>query len=1091
MRRISLLFLSFLFSTLFADAYKQVYHLDGLPQNDAQCLFKDSKGLIWIGTLDGLHRYDGYSYKSYYVNEGKSSICGNMVISMAEDTLGHIWIATYGKGVCRFNPDTEEFISYRYGVSQAKQFMPDDVGKIMIDHTNTIWVATQKGLQRITMDATMTTIVSIRDMFDDKLNITSIVEDGFNQIWAGGNGRVYLIHNPYSNAEIKQTMLKYNGAKIAKFKNGVLLGGTNIIAALKNDKAKHGYDFFTILNLKDFGIDYISDLVYNKGKIWAASRNGVDVFFRHEDGQWDHEKNFKNDKSENDITSNIVVSIISDDNDQVWIGSRGGGVSMIQTSPKSFMHFHKSELSTSLSDNATRCMFIDSYKQLWIGTEAGGVNVNAAFSDDFSSGFTRINVNTRQHENRVYAIEEMPTPLLTSKSLIFLGTSFPNNLVAVDPLSYEVKKIYNAIGFVFALERYNDTTLWVGTYYNGLWRLSFDRSGELVKKENFLPTNDSNLGLTSNIIRYIKKDSKGNLWVATDKGLNLLEKGEVLKEKPHFRNFTQDCRETCFPFDYNLQIHEAKNGHLFLGTMGGGLIEVIEKPQDNDYTFKQITKENGLPNNTVKAIQEDENGNLWLSTNMGVARYNYISSEIVIFDEYDGLQDNEFSEICSVTRDDGVIFLGGINGFNVFDPKEVSKDTIPPKLFFTSLSLKNKLISTGEEVHGRVLLKHSIEDLKHLSLKYKERDFTIAFVGVQYNSPIKNKYRYKLEGYDDTWQDASVNIREAKYTNLNHGEYTLLITAANSDGVWVKEPLELFIIIATPFWLKWWFISLIVILISIVLVFSYRHHFSRLEAQKRKLANMVEEQTAQLYMANEELKELNATKDKFFSIIAHDLRNPLNSFLGFTELLNADIQRFSIDRIQQMVGVMNHTAKSLYSLLENLLQWSRLQRGVVQFEDADMDLRKALKDVMTLSNDVAQAKGVKLENKVSRNLYVNYDKNTLEMIVRNLLSNAIKFTPTGGNVMVSAEEYDANHIKISIKDTGIGMSSEMQSNIFRVDKNTGRPGTNNEPSSGLGLILCKEFVEKRNGKLWVESVEMEGTTFHFTITRSMSNIELE
>ena len=232
---------------------------------------------------------------------------------------------------------------------------------------------------------------------------------------------------------------------------------------------------------------------------------------------------------------------------------------------------------------------------------------------------------------------------------------------------------------------------------------------------------------------------------------------------------------------------------------------------------------------------------------------------------------------------------------------------------------------------------------------------------------------------------------------------------------------------------------------------------------------------------NDELRRVNVEKDKFFSILAHDLRNPFNSLLGFTQMLEDELSGLSPDQIRLIAGSMRKSATNLYRLLENLLEWSRLQRGVIPFLPVSFCLRPAIARYMELAEEAAGRKDIAVNYDISEDLTVFADENMLGGIIRNLASNAVKFTPKGGTVLIAARPGSRGWVEISVSDTGIGMSKQITANIFRLDTDTGRKGTDGEPSTGLGLIICKEFVEKHGGRFWIESEEGRGTTFYFTL----------
>jgi len=434
-------------------------------------------------------------------------------------------------------------------------------------------------------------------------------------------------------------------------------------------------------------------------------------------------------------------------------------------------------------------------------------------------------------------------------------------------------------------------------------------------------------------------------------------------------------------------------------------------------------------------------------------------------------------------------------------------------------------------------LQKAIDQTRELVLSWKQSVFSFGFVAVNYKHPEKNRYAYKMEGFDKDWNYTDASRRLATYTHLDAGEYTFRVKASNNDGIWNETGASIKITILPPWWETWWFKTIIGLAILSIALGFYLYRVTKLKRQKKYLEGIIELRTREVHKKNsqllqqtqelsqinamlvernqqiemrdgeiqatseylittneqliekqeiilsqaEELKEANAAKDKFFSIIAHDLRGPFSGFLGLTEIMAEDLPSLTMDEIQGFSVNMRNSASSLYRLLENLLQWSKMQQGSIPFNPELLQLLQVVDECITMVIEQAKNKGIEITFDVKDDLKVFADSNMLQTIIRNLVSNAMKFTPKGGKISVSAKAIDDKNIEIAVKDTGIGMTSEMINNLFRLDVKTNREGTDGEPSSGLGLLLCKEFVEKHGGKIWVESQEGKGSEFKFTL----------
>jgi signal transduction histidine kinase len=351
---------------------------------------------------------------------------------------------------------------------------------------------------------------------------------------------------------------------------------------------------------------------------------------------------------------------------------------------------------------------------------------------------------------------------------------------------------------------------------------------------------------------------------------------------------------------------------------------------------------------------------------------------------------------------------------------------------------------------------------------------TFYFAIMDFTAPGKNQYSYFMKGFDKGWINSG-NKREATYTNLNPGHYEFRVRGSNNDGVWNETGASVQITILHPWWGTWWFKLIAVFVIIFILISIYISRVQNLNKQKILLEKLVAVKT-------EELFELNASKDKFFSIIAHDLKNPFSTIIGFSEMQKDAIASGDISSVNQYAGLINNSAIQTLQLLENLLQWANSQRGKITFNPVPVSLSELLNEESGMLNDMASRKGIKLESALSIDLTITADRNMIKTILRNLISNAIKYTHKNGKVEVKAI-LKGSRVVISVSDNGIGMTKETMAKLFRIDADLFTPGTENEKGTGLGLLLCKEFVEKHSGEIWVESELGKGSIFSFSLPR--------
>jgi signal transduction histidine kinase len=351
-----------------------------------------------------------------------------------------------------------------------------------------------------------------------------------------------------------------------------------------------------------------------------------------------------------------------------------------------------------------------------------------------------------------------------------------------------------------------------------------------------------------------------------------------------------------------------------------------------------------------------------------------------------------------------------------------------------------------------------------------------------------------MEGFEKDWNFTDASRRYVTYTNLNPGEYTFRVRATNNDGIMNKKGVSLKITILPPWWKTWWFRLIVISLIIIIFSSFFLLRVRQLKNQKELLERSVALKTIELQNKNATLEErqmhieyLNASKDKFFSIIAHDLKNPFSSIIGLSEIMKEEIKSSDTSTLEGYAGMINSSAVQTMRLLENLLEWANSQRGKIVFSPVLINLRELFNEEFSMLNEMAMEKRIELKNSFSDDLTISADKNMIKTILRNLISNAIKFTHKNGKVEVKAQIMNSQ-VEISVSDSGIGMTKETIAKLFRIDANLSTPGTENEKGTGLGLFLCKEFIEKHGGKIWAESESGNGSVFKLVLPSAITHM---
>jgi signal transduction histidine kinase len=559
------------------------------------------------------------------------------------------------------------------------------------------------------------------------------------------------------------------------------------------------------------------------------------------------------------------------------------------------------------------------------------------------------------------------------------------------------------------------------------------------------------------------------------------------KQTKAFTGYTYSRNsQNCISDNVVFSIYEEKDGILWIGTNNK-----LNRFNQNTQEFEHFGTEHGLPNNVIYGVLNDNKKNLWLSTNSGICKFSLRNYSCKNFDVHDGLQSNEFNGGAFHKGKSGLLYFGGVYGLNIIDPdKEIKEDALY-EAEITKLEVHGQPVhvSAGESKGNWIAydknadsysFSKSIAFTDSIELDYEHRFLSFEFSSMSNFSPDKVNYAYRLQGLEKKWV-YSEKRNFASYSNLSPGKYTFEVIAQNPYGKWSERPRELHIAIHPPFYMTWWFILLEIFVVSAVFIFVYRY---LLNLRTNKLLSAQNEQITiankNLKESEQNLKELVATKDKFFRIISHDLKNPFTSLLSISEMIHENYQL--IDEDEKKVGIrkVHESVKHIFNLLENLLTWSRSQTGKIDFAPIEFDLCELISETLSLYSASAEKKQIQLTKYCPEEIMALADRNMCSSVLRNLLNNAIKFSHNSSEVAVKVIPH-SNYCEIQVIDQGIGIDKENIDKLFRIDLKYKSSGTAGEKGTGLGLLLCKEFVEANGGNIEVKSELGKGSTFIFTL----------
>jgi ligand-binding sensor domain-containing protein len=819
---------------------------DGLSQNTPNCMLQDSRGLLWIGTEDGLNKYNGYDFEifKHEIND-PSSISNSKITCMEEDLEGNLWIGTNGGGLNKYDRNSNAFHPFESDGKDSSSIAGNIIRCIKNMKDGSLWVGTNKGLSILDKKTGIVSHPVSRKnepvIFTDN-SITALYTDAKGIIWIGtenGLNRldttldfiIYYKHNPNDPTSLPANEI----TSLSSDGKGNIWVGTEKGAVKMNS----GTEYFTRLdgNAASSAYKIKAFLEDELGNIWIATfGGGLDVYIPGQDVIISNTFDYNNPYS---LGHNEVSSLCRDKSGIIWAGTYG----LDKYNPKKEkfkLYDYIPNAKENISFKSIYSIYQDRYDVLWIGSKTDGVHV----FDRNNNSYFRIkhmegNANSLS-SNKVRVVKENPD------GVIWIGTDDGGlNKVLLDENGRPFKYIHyncnpldsNSLTSDLIYSLYFDANgyLWIGTD-NGLNRMDIET--ETIKR--YLPDSTNPTSLSNTTAYYIFGDAAGVMWIATDYGIN-----QYNPETDGFIHYVHDDNNpNSLVINEILTIYEDKAGMLWIGTFSGGLDSYDRKLKK----FTHFSNVKELSNAVIYGIFEDENSTLWLSTNFGIIQFNPATKFVKQYTIEDGLQSNEFNGGAYFRNPKGEIFFGGYFGFNSFFPEKIRLDTIAPAIILTDLQVKNVSVRPGKKSP----IKKHISEADEIILNYKQNNFTIYFAALHYANPSQNKYRYKLEGFDKTWIDSGTK-RYASFTNLPYRKYRFWVQAANSDGKWNEEGTSIKIRIKPPLWGTVWFKFLILISIIGSVVYALRNRMRREQQQKELLQERVKESTHELEVAREKL----------------------------------------------------------------------------------------------------------------------------------------------------------------------------------------------------------------------------------------------
>ena len=1103
---------------------------DGLSQNTVRCLMQDSKGFMWLGTINGMNRYNG---KEFIVMQpqtgGFSPLPDNRMRSMLEDNYGYIWIRTTANIYCCYDPRLESFVDYD-PENQVKNFFyaqsfsngdvwlwgPNDgccriqhkgkklqsqrynekelgtkfVNFVYEDSLKKIWIGTNKGLFQVSDDK-ITRMSEGANFFS--------VQELDNRLYFITNRNIITFDTRQQNFH---PAIAFPGSQPVSILNGTMhLNNGLIFIATSEDMIVFNTINSEFISSRAFFRNQIvrnaKFIIDNKGNKWIYNKTGV--LWRYLSGSQFSEISL--------IPQNVLQTIdleryeiFHDKNDIIWITTYGNGLFALDLN--NHQTYHYTMENSDLPTNHLLCVTEDNSGEIWVGTEYAGISKISLTNYPVKMLYPAPG-EENSRSNAVRLIYE------DIRGRYWVGTR-TGYLYIYDSSFNKIKTHLIPESLPFCMEEDPSGNIWLGTKGNGV--MVFPPSGDAPARTyqlhdpNIQNTNSNNVydiirdskdrmwlatfggGLylaerkgseisfrginaqkgTQNMVRVIRQDRTGLIWTGTNEGINVFDPDELIKDKDKYINFHFDVNDDRSINNNEVKaIFEDSKGRMWFGTTGGGLNLLVRDKTLEKSWFKHYTAKNGLSNEVIQAIIEDNEGYIWVSTERGISRFDSHTERFENFSFSNEWQAGLFNEASCWKKKNGELMFGSYSGIISFNPSEIKYDTYTPPVAITGLRINGiDVRPSGPDSP----LSESITMVKKIELRHNQNSFNLEFAMFNYHSPELNQYAYFLEGYEKDWNPVT-RYNVAAYRNVPPGTYRFRVKGCNSFGIWTENETVLNVEVVPPFW-KSNLAFIIYFVIIIVAVF---------------FAIKIMLKIHRLNTAVEVEKQLTEYKLRFFTNISHEFRTPLTIIQGSIEsLLSMESLPLSVSK---HIHQMSKSSSRLLRLIDQLLEFRRLENNKMDLKLEKTEAVAFFYDIYSTFKEIAEKKHIEFQFNPNVSQWdMLIDKGKMDKITCNLLSNAMKNTPENGTVILRLDFSTQDDIlTLSVLDSGIGIPKEKRDLLFvrfaQINQSIG--------GTGVGLHLTAELAAVHKGKVVYTDSELGGACFSVSIPLSDNNYNKE